>query len=156
MPPQNFSWIDPDRVAGLARPSHVDDLHWLRSQGIDLVITLTEDPLPRGWINQSGLLAIHEPINDFEAPTPEILNRCIDAICKALDSNLKVAIHCRAGIGRTGTILAAYMVAKGSTARDAITRLRSLRRGSVETPEQARCVEQYELKLRPPDSLQGP
>lgn len=149
MPPQNFSWIDPDRLAGLARPSHVDDLHWLRNQGIDLVVTLTEDPLPRTWINQSGLLSVHEPIADFEAPPPEQLDRCVEAIRKALDSRLRVAVHCRAGIGRTGTILAAYLVASGMPARDAIQKVRSQRRGSVETPEQARCVEQFELRLRP-------
>lgn len=152
-PPHNFSWIDPGKVAGLALPDNVEELHWLRGEGIDIVLTLTEHPLPREWVNQSGLMAVHEPIGDFAAPDPDQLERCVEAIRKALDSNLRVAVHCRAGIGRTGTILAAYLVSTGIPAREAIQRLRSTRRGSVETPDQARCVEEYERRLK--SSAQG-
>ena len=51
-----------------------------------------------------------------------------------------VAIHCSAGLGRTGVVLACYLVQKGLTAQNAIARVRRLRPGSIETEEQADAV----------------
>ena len=47
------------------------------------------------------------------------------------------------GVGRTGTVLACYLVHRGATAVDAINRVRELRPGSVQTPEQEAAVLQY-------------
>jgi atypical dual specificity phosphatase len=54
-----------------------------------------------------------------------------------------VAVHCGAGLGRTGTVLAAYLVAGGEEARAALARVRELRPGSVETADQERAIEAY-------------
>ena len=53
-----------------------------------------------------------------------------------------VAIHCAAGLGRTGTVLAAFFVA-GGLSRDAIVKVSDLRPGSVETAEQELAIERY-------------
>ena len=68
-----------------------------------------------------------------------------DAPVEAPDpfAGMAVAIHCAAGLGRTGTVLAAYFVAKGLSAREAVERVRQLRPGSVETVEQERAIERY-------------
>jgi len=55
-----------------------------------------------------------------------------------------VGVHCHAGIGRTGTILAAYLISQGKTARDALRELRVMRPGSVETSEQEDVLISYE------------
>jgi atypical dual specificity phosphatase len=67
----------------------------------------------------------------------------LDTIRKANASGMGVAIHCAAGLGRTGTVLAAYFVAKGLSPREAVDRVRELRPGSVETVEQERAVERF-------------
>ena len=59
-----------------------------------------------------------------------------------------VGVHCGAGMGRTGTFLAAYLVSQGMTAHDAIAEVRRLRPGSIETPAQERAVAQYEASLK--------
>jgi atypical dual specificity phosphatase len=79
----------------------------------------------------------------MEAPTQEELDRCISAITKAHDHEMGVAVHCSAGLGRTGAVLACYFVTKGLTAKNAIARVRRLRPGSVETDEQADAVEGF-------------
>ncbi len=141
--PLGFSWIDRPRLAALARPESLEDLEWLRRQGIELLLSLTEDPIRRDWLNDASVLALHVPIEDMEAPTQEQLDQCVSAIERALGQNMGVAVHCGAGLGRTGTVLAAYLVSKGMSARDAIARVKKLRPGSVETDEQSAAVEEF-------------
>ncbi|MEE8132516.1 MAG: dual specificity protein phosphatase family protein [Nitrososphaerales archaeon] len=54
-------------------------------------------------------------------------------IDKNLKKNISVIVHCAAGKGRTGTILAAYMIKfKGVDAKNAVEKIRSKRSGSIE------------------------
>jgi len=141
--PRAFSWIEKLRLAALAAPESEDELYWLREQGIQLLLSLTEEPPPRTWINNSGFLLLHVPIIDLEAPSQEQLDQCISAMDRAMENNMGVAVHCGAGLGRTGTILAAFFVYRGMTASQAIARVRTLRPGSIETEEQADAVMEF-------------
>jgi atypical dual specificity phosphatase len=107
-------------------------------------VSLTDDPPPRRWINEAGLFSIHVPVIDMTAPTVEQIEECLSAIQRAHEKNMGVGVHCGAGLGRTGTMLACYFVSKGMTAKNAIARVRRLRPGSIETEEQERAVEEFE------------
>jgi atypical dual specificity phosphatase len=142
-PPAGFSWIEKPLLAALARPSDLDDLTWLRQQGIQLLLTLTEDRIRRDWVDEAGLLVFHEPMIDMEAPSVEQLERCVSVIQRAKETQMGVAVQCGAGLGRTGVVLAAYFVHGGLSAQNAISRVRRLRPGSIETEEQAEVIEEY-------------
>ena len=142
-PPNGFTWVEKPHLAAMARPSEAEELTWLRKQGIELLIALTEDPPRRDWVNDAGLMVMHVPVEDMEAPTQEQLERCVSAIQRANEKNMGVAVHCEAGMGRTGTVLAAYFVARGMSAAEAIGRVRRMRPGSVETDEQAEAVVEF-------------
>ncbi len=150
MPPPGFSWVDQPRLAALAHPRSAEDLRWLRRNGIDVLVSLTEDPLPRNWVNDAGVLAVSVPVPDMEAPSDRQLDHILATIRRANDSGMGVAIHCAAGLGRTGTVLAAYLVAGGLPARAALIKVRNLRPGSVETLDQERAIEQYARKFALP------
>jgi atypical dual specificity phosphatase len=141
--PSAFSWIDKPLLAAMARPTDPDELIWLRQQGIQLLLTLTEDRLRRDWVEEAGLLVFHVPMIDMEAPSLEQLDQCVSAIRRANERQMGVAVHCGAGLGRTGVVLAAYLVDKGMTAENAISRVRRLRPGSIETEEQAEVIEEF-------------
>jgi atypical dual specificity phosphatase len=143
MPAPGFSWIDRPHLAALAMPDSAADLVWLRRQGIEVLVSLTEEPLPRHWVNDAGLMAVNVPVPDMEAPTDRQLDLLLDTIRKANFSGMGVAIHCAAGLGRTGTVLAAYFVANGMPPREAVEKVRDLRPGSVETVEQERAIERF-------------
>ncbi len=147
-PPQGFSWIDKPLLAALARPSAPEDFAWLREQGVEVLVSLTEDRPRRDWADEAGLLVFHEPLEDMEAPSQEQLDRIVSAMRRAMDLNKGVAVHCGAGLGRTGVVLAAYLVARGATAQNAIARIRRLRPGSIETDEQAEAIERYARRKR--------
>lgn len=142
-PPTGFSWIEKPRLAAMARPGSVDELHWLRKQGIEVLLSLTEDPPWRHWINEAGLLLVHEPVVDMEAPSQEQLDRCISAIERAHAHDMGVAVHCGAGMGRTGVVLAVFLIFSGMEAREAIAKVREMRPGSIETDEQFDAVLAY-------------
>jgi atypical dual specificity phosphatase len=146
--PQFFSWIDEPRVAACAEPGGPEQLAWLRGQGVDILITLTEESLPRNWVDAAGLLSVHVPIADMDVPATEQVEQVMSVIDKARAANMGVAIHCLAGKGRTGTILAAYFVHRGMSARDAIQKVRDLRPGSIEVPEQEDAIRAFERSRR--------
>jgi len=147
MPP-GFSWIVPNKVAGLAFPSDSTDFYWLRKNGVQLLVSLTEEPPRREWINEAGLLAVHVPVPDMTAPSMKQLDLLVETIQKANSTDLGVGVHCAAGRGRTGTVLAAYLISLGATAKDAIREVRTLRPGSIETSEQERVLEDWEQSRR--------
>ncbi|MCE9531928.1 MAG: dual specificity protein phosphatase family protein [Planctomycetes bacterium] len=147
-PPADFSWIDPPFLASSAMPYDAEELAWLRKEGIDILLSLTENPPSRRWIDEAGLMLVHVPVPDFEAPSPQQFDKCLTVIEQARTSSMGVNVHCLAGRGRTGTVLAAYHVSKGMSARDAINHVRSLRPGSIETPEQERAISELANRLR--------
>ncbi len=141
--PDGFSWVEKPLLAAMARPGSEEDLDWLRMQGIQLLISLTEDPVRRDWINSVGLFSMHVPVPDMEAPTQQQLEQCLSAIGRAHEKDIGVCVHCGAGLGRTGVILACHFVRKGLSPHNAIARVRRLRPGSIETDEQAVAVEEF-------------
>jgi atypical dual specificity phosphatase len=146
--PHGFTWIEKPLLAALARPSGPEDFAWLREQGVEVILCLTEDRPRRDWVESANLLVFHEPVEDMEAPTQEQLERCVSAILRANEKGMGVAVHCEAGMGRTGTVLAAYFVAKGMSATEAIARVRRMRPGSVETDEQVEAIELFARQQR--------
>lgn len=142
MPP-GFTWVERPALAALAQPETADDLKWLRAHGIQLLVSLTEGAPPRSWVNEAGLMCVHVPVADLTAPSAKQFEAALSAIGKARAAKLGVAVHCAAGKGRTGSVLAAYFVTQGMTAARAIDHVRQLRPGSVETREQEEAVEQF-------------
>jgi atypical dual specificity phosphatase len=115
---------------------------------VKTIITLTEEPLPQAWVRDAGLEAIHIPVADMGAPTPKQLARVVAAIDESLAARKPVVAHCLGGIGRTGTVLAAYLVHRGLRADEAIGHLRRVRYPSIETAEQEQAVRAFERAER--------
>ncbi|GIW81916.1 MAG: hypothetical protein KatS3mg105_3723 [Gemmatales bacterium] len=142
-PPQNFSWIEKPLLAACGRPRELEELQWLREQGIDILLSLTETPPFHRWIDEAGLMLVHVPVEDWHAPTQEQIDQCISTIDKAHENSMGVTVHCHGGAGRTGTIIACYFVAKGMSPQQALARIRTMRPDSVETSEQEQAVFEY-------------
>jgi atypical dual specificity phosphatase len=146
--PYFFSWVDEPLLAACAEPAGPEQLAWLRKEGIDILVTLTEEQVPRTWIDGAGLLGVHIPIPDMDVPTPAQIDQVLGTIDKARAGGMGVALHCLAGRGRTGTLLAAYFVHQGLTAREAIRKVRALRPGSIEVDEQEAAIVAFEQARR--------
>ena len=139
-----FSWLVENKLAALSYPESEDALILLYRVGIRAILNLSEAPLPSNTLNSVGLLIRHIPIAGFTAPTLDQVKHAVTMISSCLDSHLPVAVHCGAGLGRTGTILACYLVRQGISADRAITTIREWRPGSIEVPEQETVIYEYE------------
>jgi len=146
--PNGFSWVVPDALAAMGRPnSPVTDLERLKEIGIDVIITLTEYPLNEALVEEFGFESEHIPVEDFAAPSAGQIKRFVGIVERARKSGKKCVVHCLAGRGRTGTMLACYLVSRGRSARDAIEEVRRRRPGSIETLEQEDAVERYARRI---------
>ncbi|HET8846372.1 MAG TPA: dual specificity protein phosphatase 23 [Ktedonobacteraceae bacterium] len=140
----NFSWIIEDRLAGSAYPSSEDALILLQKYGVRALLNLSEEPVSEDLLKRYRFSMKHLPLVDFSAPTLDQVEQAISTIQHFLEQDLPVAVHCGAGLGRTGTILACYLVFQGKTAEEAIRQIRTQRPGSIETPAQEAAIKIYE------------
>jgi len=141
--PEAFTWLHDNRVAGCSYPQAAEALDHLARQMVTMVINLHERAHDPGVLARYGLAELHLPVPDFTPPTPEQLDRGVAAIEQALAADQRVAVHCAAGLGRTGTLLACYLVRQGLAADAAIAQVRAARPGSIETVAQQAAVAAY-------------
>lgn len=147
--PTNFSWVIPQKLAGSGLPSSFDQLTWLASNGIKCVITVREIPLPKVWFekidSQYGELENYFlKTDDYNAPTIEEIHEVVEYIEQKIHANKPVLVHCAAGKGRTGTVLAAYFIKNdGLTPMEAVKKLRGMRPGSVQSERQEMAINTF-------------
>ena len=153
----NFSFVTPGELAGMSRPGVraplAEDLAFLKGEGIGAVISLSEAPLNEISLRESGFLSLHAPVEDFTAPSIELVEQCMEFIERMIHvEDRAVAVHCAAGCGRTGALLACHFVKRGASAEEAVDRIKRIRPGSIETTAQRDLVYHYEerLKQQPP------
>lgn len=144
--PRNFSWLIESKLGGCGRPETQEEVKGLQTVGIRAVVSLTSTPLPPDAISRYGFDFLHSHISS--APSPLQLSEIIDFIQARNAESKPALVHCGEGKGRTGTVLAAYLVSGGLTADEAIKRVRELRPGSIQTLEQENSIRLYEKTLR--------
>ena len=148
--PEGFSWVAPGLLAATARPRNTRAaLEYFREEGITAIVSLTERAFaPMSFLEEFGFDYHHIPIADFDAPQMEQIEEFVGIVQKAKREKGKVVVHCLAGRGRTGTMLACYFVSTGMRPDEALARVRALRPGSVETELQEDAVREYAERLR--------
>ena len=148
-PQDDFSWVMPNALAAMGRPRDPrKTLEFFKDEGIDVIISLTESPLGESLIEEFGFEYHHIPVRDFAAPSMPQIERFVTVVSNARKAGKKVVAHCFAGRGRTGTMIACYLVSEGKSPEEALREVRSLRPGSVETNSQERAVHRYARRLR--------
>lgn len=145
--PTNFSWLLEQQLAGSGMPTSFDEFDWVLKQGVKSIVTMTEDPLPGNWVQSIGYL--HVPTPDLTAPDMEKIDTAVDFIHQRITNKEAVMVHCAAGMGRAGTILACYFVKYHKLpAKKAIEKIRKERPGSIQSEIQEIAITLYEKHVR--------
>lgn len=157
----NFSWLEEGVLAGSAMPGYFglatleDDLRDAHEEGVRTIISLTEEGFDAALVQEEGFRYFHIPIIDHTPPSLDQMRRFVQIVSAEREIGSPVLAHCFAGIGRTGTMLGAWLVAKGIPPIEAIRQVRQLRPGSIETIQQERALHHFRAYLAEQGALPG-
>lgn len=108
-----LSWITGNLAVGHAPMSYAE-LDSIKGQGITAIVNLCGEFSDLHEIEeQSGFEVFFLPVPDESAPDMEEMEAALAWLDEAIYLGKKVLIHCRHGIGRTGTFVSAYLLRKG-------------------------------------------
>ena len=145
--PDNFSWIIEEKLAGSAIPTSKEEIDWIKQEGVKSIVTIRDEPLEDEWIKDINYLHVNS--NDMGVPEFNDLVFAIDFIRRRIEENKPVMVHCLAGLGRTGTLLACYLIKyENMSADDAVQKVREERPGSIQSFSQEEIIHKFQIFVR--------
>ncbi|MEJ2439724.1 MAG: ATP-binding cassette domain-containing protein [Gammaproteobacteria bacterium] len=145
--PRGFLWLKKGLLAGTPKPGIVVneeyDLKALQRVNIRVLISLTEERFDSDLLHRYGIEGWWMPITDMDAPPVDEAIEMCQRVSQQMSEHHAVAYHCKAGLGRTGTMLAAQLIWEGSTALDALEKSRRVEPRWVQSERQLQFLEDF-------------
>ncbi len=141
-----IKWVTNEIAVGRA-PGSARALKTVRNAGIEVILNLCAEcgdlhELER----QAGFIVYWLPISDALAPEFDEMDEALTWLADQINEGKKVLIHCRFGVGRSGTVVAAYLLKRGKS----IAQVMEIMKKTSATPtskEQQGFIRDYSEKL---------
>lgn len=151
--PRNFLWLQKGILAGTPRPGLVMELDYdlgaLQRVGVTTLISLTQVPIAPEALTPFQIKGIAFPIQDMGVPTIAEAKKLCAQVEQLIAQGESIAFHCRAGMGRTGTMLAIQLIWQGHSAMDALETARRTEPRWVQSETQVSFLDAFEKNLAP-------
>ena len=159
--PRGFVWLLEGQLAGTPMPGLLSDaqqdLRALHEAGVSHLLSLTEVPFPPTDAKAFSISCSALPMPDMQAPSISDGLALCEWIDELLQAGHSVAVHCKAGLGRTGTVLAMYAIwhKKASDAMQGMSMVRALNTGMIQSVAQELFLEKFARELERKNSSSG-
>ncbi len=150
--PRGFYWIRNGLLGGMMKPGLLDNIERdylaLNQLKVKNIISLLEQPIDLERANDFNLHATHFPINDMHCPELQATDKMCAWISAQMEQGHACILHCKAGLGRTGLMLASILVYQGASAVQAIHEIRTINNSYIQSDEQFNFISLFEAHLR--------
>ncbi|CAG0901809.1 unnamed protein product [Cyprideis torosa] len=139
-PPINFSWIAHGLLCAFANPYLPSHVNFLLKLPLGILITMSPESQPPDYLKEK-VQWVPMFVMVMRAPSLAQIDQFLKIVDSAQAEGKIVGVHCFAGKGRTGVLLAAYLIKyQNFPPSEAIDVLRAYRPGSLESQEQVDAV----------------
>lgn len=134
-----------NKLSGMPKPEETD-LKALYESGIRAIVCLLEDDTIVNSYNENGFESLWLPVPDQNAPTTRQVEELVKFIDAQNEKGNKVAVHCKGGRGRTGTLIASYLISKGASFDEAMDQIEKNQPGAIKKDFQLNFLEELANK----------
>ncbi|BES95057.1 PTPc_DSPc [Nesidiocoris tenuis] len=148
-PPWNFKWVIKGELAVMGYPKNEANVNFLVEKGICHLVSLSPEKQPAFEYFPNHFRWTPIDVLEFEAPTLGQINAFMNIAKTGQFNKEAVGVHCRLGKGRSGVMAACYLVRFFDQLPEvAVTNIRLLQPGAIETLGQERSVREYYEYIR--------
>ena len=128
-------WLVENRIGGMPKPP-IEQIPELHKQGLRAVASFLEGDDNLAEYKAQGFEVLHLPVVDDEAPKREQAEAFAAFAEKMKQAELPLAVHCKGGNGRAGTMLASYFILNGGDPAEVLKFMREINPKAVATKVQ--------------------